>query len=201
MSRELRIGEDVLGSDGSRLGNVERLVVDEGAHQVTHLVVAGRVLPLRQLRDAGPDGLAADLTAVQLASFPAHDDASLEAPGDYWAPPEGYRLHDFLAIAGALLGQAPYQPPVHAELTPGESAHELGPGSPVWAGDRRLGEVVEVIIDASGEVESIVMARSGVLGGRVLIPAVKVIEVVGPNIQVELNETDIELLEPYEPEL
>jgi len=35
--KALRIGEDVLAADGSRLGTVERLVVDEGAHQVTAL--------------------------------------------------------------------------------------------------------------------------------------------------------------------
>ena len=61
--KTLRIGEDVLAADGSRLGTVERLVVDEGAHLVTHLVVEERVLPLAEFRDAGPDGLATSSTA------------------------------------------------------------------------------------------------------------------------------------------
>ena len=50
--RQLRVGEDVLAADGSRLGTVERLVVDEGAHTVTDLVVRGRVIPLRELKGA-----------------------------------------------------------------------------------------------------------------------------------------------------
>ncbi len=197
--RELRIGEDVLGSDGVRIGQVERLVVDEGAHLVTHLVVGDRLVPLARFRDAGPDGLATDLDGEKLNQFPLHDSASLEAPGDHWEPPEGYQLHHFLALAGALLGNAPYQPPVHADLTPGSAAHEITAGSPVWVGDQRIGHVDQVIADDTGIIAQLVMIRAGVAGARVTIPVEKVIEVVGVNVQVDLSETDIELLEPYEP--
>ena len=194
--RQLRLGEDVLAADGSRLGKVDRLVVDEGAHVVTHLVVAARVIPLSRFRDAGPDGLATELDLAALNQFPLHDDASLSAPGDHWSPPEGYQLHNFLALAGALLGNAPYQPPVHADLTPGAAAHEITAGSPVWSEDRRIGQVVEVIADDTGTVDRLVMQREGIGGGRVVIPVAKVIEVVGPNVQVDLSEIDLDLLEP-----
>ncbi|MDQ6692439.1 MAG: hypothetical protein M3Z13_06700 [Candidatus Dormibacteraeota bacterium] len=196
--RELRLGEDVLGKDGARLGNVERLVVDEGAHLVTHLVVANRLVPLARFADAGPDGLAIDLDREGLEQLPAHDDAALSAPGDHWEPPEGYQLHNFLAIAGALLGNAPYQPPVHADLTPGRSGHEITSGSPVWMEDRQIGHVVEVLTDESGAVAQLVVAREGVAGQRVLLPVEKVIEVVGANVHVDLSETDLELLLPHE---
>lgn len=196
--KDLKIGDDVLGSDGSRLGTVERLVVDEGAHQVSHIVVGNRVVPLREFRDAGADGLSTKLDRGGLEAFPAHDDSALEAPGEHWRPPEGYQLHNFLAVAGALLGNAPYVPPVQADLTPGDSAHEITAGSPVWAGSRRIGHVVELVTDEAGNTRQLVMARDGLLGGRYLVPLVKVIEVVGSNVQVDLNDTDIELLEPYE---
>jgi hypothetical protein len=195
--RELRIGEDVLATDGSRVGQVERLVVDEGAHEVTHLVVDDRVVPLSRFRDAGPDGLASDLAPGDIEKLPRHDDAGLAAPGENWEPPAGYALANFLAVAGALLGNAPYQPPVHADLTPGEGSHEISAGSPVWAGDRQLGHVVEVLTDDEGRTTRLVMAREGLLGEQVLIPVEKVVEVVGVNVHVDLNETDVELLEPY----
>ena len=197
--KQLRVGEDVLARDGSRLGTVERLVVDEGAHQVTDLVVRDHVVPLREFREAGPDGLATKLSEADLKRFPTHDAAALEAPGDHWQPPEGYQLHQFLAIAGALLGSAPYVPPVHADLTPGEAAHEITAGSPVWAGDRKIGHVSELVTDETGHTRQLVMTREGLRGEQVLVPVEKVIEVVGPNVQVELNETEIDLLEPYEP--
>lgn len=195
--KALRLGEDVLAADGSRLGVVERLVVDEGAHQVTHLVVEQRVVPIAEFRDAGLDGLATGLDHERLARYPLHDDASLSAPGDHWEPPEGYQLRNFLAVAGALLGNAAYVPPVHADLTPGEAPSEITAGSPVWAGERRIGHVTELITDESGRIRHLVMVREGLLGEHVLVPLEKVVEVVGSNVQVDLNETDVGLLEPY----
>lgn len=197
--RELRVGEDVLAADGSRLGQVQRLVVDEGAHQVTHLVVDDRVVPLERFRDAGPDGLGTDLEAGDLEKLPRHDEAGLEPPGEHWQAPPGYALGNFLAVAGALLGNAPYQPPIHADLVPGEGAHEITAGSPVWAGRKRIGHVVEVLTDDGGRTTELVMAREGLLGEHVVVPVAKVVEVVGVNVQVDLSETDIELLEPYRP--
>ena len=196
----LRVGEDILAADGSRLGTLERLVVDEGAHQVTHLVVEDRVLPLSEFRDAGPDGLATKLDQAGLETFPRHDETALEAPGEHWRPPEGYQLEHFLRIAGALLGNAPYLPPVHADLTPGEAAHEITAGSPVWSGEQQIGQVVEVLTDEDGNTRELVMAREGLLAEHVLIPLEKVIEIVGSNVQVDLNETDVALLEPYRPD-
>jgi PRC-barrel domain len=189
----------VLAADGSRLGTIERLVVDEGAHQVSHLIVADRVVPIAEFRDAGPDGLATRLDRAGLEAFPRHDESSLEAPGEHWEPPAGYQLQNFLAVAGALLGNAPYLPPVHADLTPGEGPSEITAGSPVWMDDRQIGHVVEVLTDDKGKVRELVMARQGVLGEHVVIPLEKVIEVVGSNVQVDLNETDVDLLEPYRP--
>jgi hypothetical protein len=197
--KTLRIGQDVLAADGSRLGTIERLVVDEGAHQVTHLIVDDRVVPIAEFRDAGPDGLATKLDRAGLEAFPRHDESSLEAPGEHWEPPAGYQLQNFLAVAGALLGNAPYLPPVHADLTPGESASEITAGSPIWTGDRQIGHVVEVLTDDKGNLRELVMARQGVLGEHVVIPLEKVVEVVGSNVQVDLNETDVDLLEPYRP--
>lgn len=189
------IGEDVLDRQGARLGQVDRLVVDEGAHEVTHIVVADRVIPLSHFRDAGPDGLATDIPAGGLGRFPRHDEVALEPPGENWQAPAGYLLQEFVALTGSLIGGAPYQPPIHAGLTPGEGPAELIAGSPVWADDRRLGEVVEVYTDDRGHTAGIVLEREG---KRYKLPIHHVVEVVGPNVHVELTETDIELLEPYE---
>ena len=196
--RQLKIGEDVLGRDGIRLGHVDRIVVDEGAHTVTHLVVADRVVPLSSFVDAGPDGLATDLDRAELDLFPSHDEEPYREPGPDWTPPEGYALHNFLTIASAILGQGPYAPPVHADLTPGGGVSEITAGSPVWVERKEIGHVVEVVVDETGQTRHLVMARTGLMSEHVLVPIEKVIEVVGPNVHVDLTETDIELLEPFE---
>jgi hypothetical protein len=154
-------------------------------------------VPLDRFRDAGPDGLGTDLEPDGLDQFPRHDEAGLEPPGEHWQAPPGYGLANFLAVAGALLGNAPYQPPVHADLVPGEGSHEITAGSPVWAGDKQVGHVLEVLTDDQGRTSELVIARSGLRGEQVVIPVEKVVEVVGVNVQVDLNETDVELLKPY----
>ncbi len=185
MSRELHIGEDVLDGQGRRVGSVERLVVDERAHRVTHVVVGGRLVPAGRLRDAGPDGLASDLEEGELGRLPAADHDHVGAPGDHWRPPGGYALENFLAIAEALIGQSPYVPPVHLEAGLA-GVHEITEGSPVWSGGRRLGEVERVLTDDTGAVTELVIRREGVLGGHGRLPIARVTAVVGNNVHTDL---------------
>ena len=185
--RELRIGEDVLGADGRPLGQVERLVVDETAHRVTHVVVDGRLVGAGRLRDAGPDGLATDLTREELRRLPTAEHDHLGAPGANWSAPLGYTLENFLAIAGALVGQAPYQPPVHLD-TELEDVHEVTAGSPVWSGSRRVGDVERVLTDDSGTISELVVKLDGPFGHHVRLPIARVTEVVGNNVHVDLDE-------------
>ncbi len=189
MSRALHIGEDLLAADGSRLGTVDRLVVDERAHRVTHVVVAGRLVPTERLRDAGPDGLATDLNAAEVDALPSAGE--LVPPPERWRPPGGYTLGNFLAIAEALIGQSPYVPPVHVGAEPdAQPVHEITEGSPVWSGDRRLGRVERVLTDDSGEVTGLVVDREGALAGSGLLAASRIIEVVGNNVHTDLGEQE-----------
>jgi sporulation protein YlmC with PRC-barrel domain len=197
MSRELHIGEDVLAADGSRLGTVERLVVDERAHRVTHVVVDGRLVPAERLRAAAPEGLASDLGQQEFEGLPHVDHDHVGAPGDHWQPPGGYVLENFLAMTQALIGQSPYVPPVSLD-TGLEDVHEITEGSPVWSGTRRLGEVEQVLTDDSGNVTELVIRRAGVLGGFGLLPVGRVTEVVGNNVHTDL-EPGAELPDHEEP--
>ena len=143
--KTLRIGEDVLAADGSRLGTIERLVVDEGAHQVTHLIVEDRVVPLAEFRDAGPDGLATKLDRAGLEAFPRHDESSLEAPGEHWEPPAGYQLQNFLAVAGRGERLALLLPVLfaHRRRRLERAAADLGRLSPAQQLARRSTELAE----------------------------------------------------------
>jgi hypothetical protein len=195
--RQLRIGEDVLAGDGERLGHVERIVVDESGHRVTHLVVHGRAVDLSRFQEAGPDGLAVDFGRPELDGFPSAEEGPFAAPGEHWRAPIGYRLENFLAMAGALFGQAPYQPPTDAHLPPQHLPHEITSGSPVWSGDVHLGHVSRVLTDESGTTTAIVLQRAGALGENVVVPAGKVVEMVGNNVHVSLTEAEAEALAPY----
>jgi sporulation protein YlmC with PRC-barrel domain len=195
--RSLRIGEEVLGRDHRRLGSVERLVVDEQAHRVTHLVVEGRLIGAGRVSDVDGARLTADLDREELARQPEARPELVSTPGSHWRAPGGYSLDDFLAIASALIGQGPYVPPVHVDLDL-SAVHEIAPGSPVLSGTELVGHVNQVLTDDEGRVSSLVVRRTGVLGRRVELPPEHVIEVVGSVVHVDLSAAEIETLPDYE---
>ncbi|MGH7904664.1 MAG: PRC-barrel domain-containing protein [Candidatus Dormibacteraceae bacterium] len=195
--RALRAGEDVLASGGERVGEVQRIVVDEAAHRVTHLVVDGRVVPIARFRDAGPDGLALTEDRAAFEKEQGFRDSRFDEPGEHWRAPAGFQLGQFLATAGAIFAQGPYLPPTEVELDPLARAHEVTAGSPVWSGEVRLGEVTRVLADDSGRVAGIVVRREGLLGHQVVVPAARVTEVVGNNVHTDLDRPALESLERY----
>jgi sporulation protein YlmC with PRC-barrel domain len=190
--RTLRIGEEVLDSNGKKLGSVDRLVVDPNAHRITHVVVNGHLVGVDRVADAGADRLRANVTHEDLARFPEAHPGIVVAPGEYWRPPRGYVLENFLRLAEALVGQSPYVPPVQVDLD-AEARHEISAGSPVWSGQRQLGKVAEVVADADGTIRELVV-RHGLLEGRRRVPIERVTEVVGTNVHVDLSEEDFEAL-------
>ena len=193
--RKLRIGEEVVGADGRRLGTLQRLVVDEQAHRVTHLVVEERLVGAGHVRDAAGGRLLTDLDRPGLLRQPEAHDEMLAAPGDHWQAPTGYVLADFFRVASALIGQAPYVPPVHLDLDV-SGFQEIAPGSAVWSGRRRVGEVSEVRTDDEATVSALVLKRSGLFGKRLLLSPANVVEVVGSNVHVDLDEPGLEALPP-----
>ena len=184
--RRLRVGEPVSDPRGDHLGTLERLVVDERAHAVTHLVVAGRVVGVGHFRPGAGDELVCDLGREQLRAMPDVRHASVTGVPAHWEAPPGYRLESFLRIAGALIGQGPYVPPAHIEVD-GDAPHEITEGSPVWYGDLRLGEVALVLTDDDGRLKGLAV-RHGPLGERRLVDAAHVTEVIGNNVHLDLDE-------------
>ena len=193
--RRLEIGEDVLGQDGRRLGTVDRIVVDVTAHAVTHLVVRGRAIELAHFKDAGPDGLACDLQPQELEHQPPADEAPFEEPGEHWEAPAGYALNSFLGLAGALIGQGPYVPPVHTDFGETETVHEITQGSPVWSGNDRLGEVTEVESDDNGRLAALIV-DGGLFQVARRLPVSRVVRVAGNNVHTDLKREELDRLEP-----
>jgi len=194
--RSLRIGEEVVGAGGRRLGQLERIVVDEQAHRVTHLVVAGRVVGIQRFRDLDREHLVVDLDEERLRRQPEALPDVVGTAGDHWRAPGGYALGDFLGIASALVGQGVYVPPVHLDLDL-SAVHQIAPGSPVFSGRRHVGNVSQVLTDDAGAVVSLVLRHAGLVGTRRLVPADHVVEVIGSTVHLDLAEREIEALPEY----
>jgi hypothetical protein len=188
--RTLRIGEEVLDREGHRLGSVERLVVDEKAHRITHLVVDGHLLGLGRVSEAGPQRLRADLARSDLERLPEVHEGVVFPAGEHWRPPPGYHLGVYLRIAEAIIGGSPYVPPVAADLEL-EETPEIKAGSPVWSGRRQLGKVTRAVADPDGTLRELVV-RHDLLDGERMVPVDRVTEVVGTNVHVDLTDQEFE---------
>lgn len=198
--RSIRHGEDLLARDGSRLGQVDRIVVDEAARRVTHVVVDARAVPIGHVRDAGPDGLASDLDRRQLQELPDADEPPFAAPGENWEPPEGYRLEHFLTLVGDFaraVGPGPFRPPVHIE-TGASEIHEITAHSPVWCGDHQVGHVEGLTWDDEARVYGVVV-RPGLLGHLREVPVDRVREVVANNVHLDMTPQEFDHIPPYDP--
>lgn len=198
--RSLRTGGDVLAPDGSRLGTVERIVVDESGRQVTHIVVAGRAIPAGRLRDAGYDGLAADVSEEELKTLPDASEPPFAAPGEHWEPPEGFALEDFLALADAfnrVVAQGPFQPPAYVE-TGASLLHEIHSGSPVWCGNDLVGRVDRLLWDGERNVSGVVV-KHGFPAKLTRVPVGQVREVVGNNVHLAVAEAAFGELPGFDP--
>ena len=196
--RSIHHGEEVLGRDGSRLGRVDRIVVDEGARRVTHIVVADRAIPLERVTDGG-DRLATDLEPGELDRLQDASQPPFAAPGENWEPPTGYRLEQFMALVGNFaraVGPGPFQPPVHIE-TGASDIHEITDGSPVWCGDREVGHVDRLLLDGSGGVAAVVV-RSGLRGRLRAVPVDRVAEVVANNVHLTLTDAEFDSLPGFD---
>jgi PRC-barrel domain len=190
--RKLDPGEPVIGSDGERLGSVSRLVVDETAHRVTHLVVGDRVVGIGHLRPS-PDGrLTVDLDHEGFQSQPDITAARVEGVPTHWQAPEGWTHSSFVRIAGALFGQAPYTPPAEVDDDVA-NVHELTEGSPVWSGYTELGRIRAVDAADDGAISRIVV-ESERPRRKVAVPIDAVQEVVGNNVHLNLSPEDFEKL-------
>ena len=160
--RSLRINEEVLGRDGRRLGVVERLVVDERAHRVTHVVIRGRLVGVARLSDVDGARLTAELDRDELARQPEARAETVSSPGAHWRAPGGYSLDDFLAIVSALSVPVPAQREGDAEIW----IAELGLVGELWRDDAGHATIFArgQSLDSLGELTGN-KANQGELGG------------------------------------
>lgn len=194
--RTLDPGEQVVGSDGERLGSVSRLVVDEAAHRVTHLVIGDRVVGIGHLRRADKGHLILDLDRDGLKAQPDLAAARLEGVPAHWEAPDGWALGSFLRIANAFVGQEAYTPPVEVD-DDAENVHEVTPGSPVWSEFTELGRVDAVDTADDGTITRLIVDAHHPRR-RVAVPIQAVQEVVGNNIHLNLSPDQFAKLPPPE---
>jgi uncharacterized protein YrrD len=225
MLEDLHIGTDVMGSDGSHLGTLTRIVIERDNDAVTHLVVDPGLVESGNLLAPGgwekprervvPVSLlvSADEKRVTLScdeeAFQKHPLFEQQYYGDYdqvdTLPPR-FRLGELIKyIASAAgLGAAPYEGPRIIQYNEPAGAAEITEGTPVWRREphEEIGEVEQVLFDPQTDrATALVMRRSGIVGHRhVLLPISAIVDVQDEVVHVTLTDAELDALAPFEPE-
>src|SRR5262249_17297522 len=223
MLEELHIGVAVTGSDGRRLGTLQRIVVERDNYQVSHLVVdpgllesgnllapggwerpRARILPVSLVVEAASQHLVLSCDEAAFRLLPLFEqEAYVEA-----SPPSGggFRLGELVnyiaSVAG--VGAAPYEPSTE-EITFNEPAGsaEIAEGTPVWRREPHdeIGTVERLLVDEhSGRLSALVVRRKGFGHHAVLLPLAAITELADGIVHVALSNEELDTLEPYQPE-
>ena len=204
---DLRIGADVVSSEGHKLGKLSKFVVREGEHRLTHVVVDTGILRSGEPLWKGGWGLSHDrvipLLAVEHATsdtvtltMAADDfrDHSVDYEEEYFeAMPDIQRgavdVGDVARFASSIPGEpGPWIMLDRRALAPGDV--EIPRDAPVWRlkPHEKVGEVERVLISDGGEIEGIVIKRGFIFTKEVVLPVHAIVEIVAGIVRVDLDE-------------
>jgi uncharacterized protein YrrD len=203
---DFRLGADVVASDGSKVGTVVSIIVDEKGFNPRALVVkdeaglAGRLLS--DERFLTTDEVVIPISAVESAT---RDEVRLSMSG-----PEVRRQPLYLSYRrepmttegavveeGELLGGGLALPKAEEIANKPEGQIEIDRGENVMLGTtgRRLGRVQDVLFDHD-ELKGIVMRPEGLFKRDVVLPISFIERADDLALFAKLNESDIEQLKP-----
>ncbi|HEX8036968.1 MAG TPA: PRC-barrel domain-containing protein [Ktedonobacterales bacterium] len=225
MLEDLHIGTDVMGSDGSHLGTLTRIVIERDNDEVTHLVVdpglvesgnllapggwekpRERVVSLSLLVNADDKHVTLSCDEEAFRQQPLFEQQYYADYDQLDALPPRFRLGELInyIASAAGLGAAPYEGPRIRQYNEPQGAAEIAEGTPVWRRKphEEIGEVEQVLFDPLTErVTALVVRRSGiVVHPRVLLPISAVADVQDEVVHVTLTDAELDALAPYEPE-
>jgi uncharacterized protein YrrD len=194
---EFREGMSVVSSDGKTAGKLNRVVIDPGTKEVSHIVVqkgrllpADKVVPIALIEKATENAIMLKPEAGNLREMPSFertlfvglDDSELGrtgypaayVPGFYWYPPygmPGYSLRPYYEIPFGLTIIAARGGAQGDERSIPENAVALREGAAVFGSDgKRAGDVDEVLTGAGDHVTHLVLARGVLKHSRKLVP-------------------------------
>jgi sporulation protein YlmC with PRC-barrel domain len=204
---DLRLGADVVSSDGVNVGTIVSLLVDADGFTPRALVVkheeslAGRVLAAEKFFTT--DEVVIPITAVESAT---HDQVrlSMAAPDVRRQPLYlSYRrpeptTEEAVLEEGQLIGGGLGLPKVEEVANKPDGEIEIDRGENVMLGKtgRRLGRVEDVLFD-HGDLIGVVIRPDGFFKRDVVLPKKFIYRADDMALFADLSESDIEQLKPF----
>ena len=204
---DIRLGADVVASDGSKVGIVESVIVDEEGFSPRALVVKNETTPAGRLI-AGEKLFTTDEVVIPIGAVESatHDEVrlSMSAPEVRRQPlylsyrREPMTTEDALLEEGELIGGGLGLPKAQEIANKADNQIEIDRGENVMLGKtgRRLGRVEDVLFDR-GALIGVVIRPEGFFKRDVVLP-IKFIERADDlALFAQLEESDIEQLKPF----
>jgi len=204
---DLRLGADVVAGDGSKVGTVVSVIVDEGGFSPQALVVkdeptlAGRLLSGEKLFTT--DEVVVPISAVASAT---HDEVRLSISGPELRRQPLYLSYrreqlttdDAVLEEGQFLGGGLGLPKAEEIANKAAGQIEIDGGENVMLGatGHRLGRVKDVLLD-HGKVIGVVIRPDGFFTRDVVLPIRFVSRADDMALFADLTESDIEKLKPF----
>lgn len=204
---DLRIGADVVSSDGHKLGTLSKFVVREGEHRLTHVVVDTGILrsgePLwkggwglshdRVIPLLGVEGATSDTVTLTMAADEFRDH-SVDYEEEYFEPmPDSdagrLDLGDLARFASSIPGEpGPWVMLDRRALAPGDV--EIPKDAPVWRlqPHQKIGEVERVMVGEGGGISGVVIKRGHLFAKEVVLPVHAIVEIVAGIVRVDLDD-------------
>lgn len=215
---DLRIGADVISSDGHKLGTVSKFVVRDDERRLTHVVVDtgilrsgeplwkggwglshDRVIPLLAVNSATSDRLLLTMTADDFREHSVdYEEEYFEAMPDL--DPGSPDLGDIARFASSIPGEpGPWIMLDRRALAPGDL--EIPKDAPVWRLNphEKIGEVERVLLSDGGAIEGLVIKRGFIFSKEVVLPVHAVIEIVAGIVRVDLDDEAVRGLPEFRP--
>jgi uncharacterized protein YrrD len=207
------LGMDVFGSDGEKVGTVERIVVDSNTKRIHKIVVHrgflshdDKLVDIEMVSSQDSDGLRLDLTSNQVNELPGYvEERFVQVPQEDWnALPY---IQPGAAGGGAYLYGAPYAgrgyegsqdsffdaapsvaPVIEDQSNISETDVMISEGTDVYGADGdKIGSVGEVLVSNDGAINGFVVSKGLIFKKDVRVPIDWVESANGD--QVTLNVT------------
>jgi uncharacterized protein YrrD len=215
---ELKEGADVFTANGEQVGKLNRLILEPGTNEVTHIVVqkgwllpADKVVPIAMINSALDEKIVLNEGVRDFDQWPAFEEThyvelteadippagSLNyqyAPAYYWYPPSGY-------IGYPRFGAEYYGwPPVVTTRNIPADTIPLKEGADVMSSDdEHVGEVERIFLDSeSHKATHFLISQGTFLKERKLVPAHWIRLVEEDKVQLSVPAQLLERLPAYQ---
>jgi uncharacterized protein YrrD len=189
-------GDDVIGSEGEKLGRVEYLVVDPPELNITDIVVStgailGRdiVVPIDKVERVSDAAVHLSVDKSQLAALPNYVDVKFQVPPEAWVPPAGF----YYPPSAVLWPAEYYAPPTEVKVNAPAGTVGMHDGMDVESSDgHKVGSINGFDVGPEDDVTAIVVKSGFIFTHDARIPVQFISDVDDGKVRLNLTKDEVE---------